>query len=331
MSKRNASASAFGWDFQVNSAILLMLENIKDAKKVRVEGADEDIEITLEDESKIYAQVKAVEKPEDTSNVISKLTKALETLSYASKKADGKVFTYITNSSNPFNSIKTISYFTQRTHLRFDELPTIAQDKIKDIIKKKNYLDLDVNKMDVRVIPFYGDDLKNRYKEIKACIIEFLEKIEINNAEYINTKIMDIWQKDFFQNASQSNTSISISKEEMMWPLIVVVVEKTVAKDYEKDFEEEDIEEIEHKYKNIINYNTMRYEMVSRVLTDYIKKKDNIRIFVEEQWKNYLDIVKGIEADEEIIESIIKVILYKILKQRKNIKRIKKGANLLDN
>ena len=42
MSDRNASASAFGWDFQANSAILLMLENIKDAKRIRVEGADED-------------------------------------------------------------------------------------------------------------------------------------------------------------------------------------------------------------------------------------------------------------------------------------------------
>lgn len=52
MSSRNASPSAFGWDFQVNSALLLMLENIKEAKRVRVEGADEDIEITLQDQSK---------------------------------------------------------------------------------------------------------------------------------------------------------------------------------------------------------------------------------------------------------------------------------------
>ena len=51
MANRNASASAFGWDFQANSAILLMLENIKDAKRVRVEGADEDIEITLQNQS----------------------------------------------------------------------------------------------------------------------------------------------------------------------------------------------------------------------------------------------------------------------------------------
>ena len=70
MSDRNASASAFGWDFQTNSAILLMLENIKDAKRVRVEGADEDIEITLQDQTKLYAQAKAVEKPDDISHVI---------------------------------------------------------------------------------------------------------------------------------------------------------------------------------------------------------------------------------------------------------------------
>ena len=45
MSDRNASASAFGWDFQANSAILLMLENIKDAKRIRVEGADEAVSL----------------------------------------------------------------------------------------------------------------------------------------------------------------------------------------------------------------------------------------------------------------------------------------------
>ena len=38
MTNRNASASAFGWDFQANAALVLMLENIKNAKSVRVEG-----------------------------------------------------------------------------------------------------------------------------------------------------------------------------------------------------------------------------------------------------------------------------------------------------
>ena len=38
MSDRNASASALAGIFKTNSAILLMLENIKDAKRVRVEA-----------------------------------------------------------------------------------------------------------------------------------------------------------------------------------------------------------------------------------------------------------------------------------------------------
>lgn len=38
MVNRNASAVIFGFDFQVNAAIVLMLENIKDMKSIRLEG-----------------------------------------------------------------------------------------------------------------------------------------------------------------------------------------------------------------------------------------------------------------------------------------------------
>ncbi len=34
MANRNASATLFGWDFQVNAAIVLMLENIKSVNKM---------------------------------------------------------------------------------------------------------------------------------------------------------------------------------------------------------------------------------------------------------------------------------------------------------
>lgn len=41
---RNASASAFGWEFQTNAAIVLFIRNIEEARSLRVEGAHEDIE-----------------------------------------------------------------------------------------------------------------------------------------------------------------------------------------------------------------------------------------------------------------------------------------------
>jgi len=327
MSDRNASASAIGWDFQINSAILLMLENIKDAKRVRVEGADEDIEITLQDQSKIYAQAKAVSKPDDYTHVIDKLTDALKTLSLAAKNGDGILFTYVTNSPNPFNNQRTMSFFTGRTHLNFDELPDIAQKKIEEIVEKKEYYDLDVHKMDIRVIPFYGKDPKNKYKEIQACVNEFLGEVNVV-VQGINTDIMEIWQRDLFQNATQTDTAISISKEKMIWPLIVLVVEKIAANDYKKDYDDDEIEEIERKYKLIINQNTMSYEIISLVLSDYKKSKKSPKQFVAGHWNEYLDIVNTIEADDDTKESLVKIILYRILVQRHYIRDIKRGANL---
>jgi len=327
MSSRNASPSVFGWDFQVNSALLLMLENIKEAKRVRVEGADEDIEITLQDQSKIYAQAKAVVKPDDYTHVIDKLTDALETLNLAAKNGDGVLFTYVTNSPNPFNNQRTMSFFTGRTHLDFDELPDDAQNKIEEIILSKGYSDIDVHKMDVRIIPFYGKDLKNRYKEVQACVNEFLSEVNVD-LQGINTEIMEIWQRDLFQNATQTDTTISISKEKMIWPLIVLVVGRTAAAEYKKDYDDDEIEEIENKYKLLINQNTMSYEMISRVMTEYKKSKQTTKQFVADHWKEYLDIVCLIEADESIKESMVKIILYRILVQRQYIRGIKRGANL---
>lgn len=151
MGTRNASPSAFGWDFQINAAIFLMIENIKDADKVRVEGEDEDIEIYLKDKTKIYSQAKSVVKPDDYSNVNEKLSAALETLNLAAQNEDGILFTYVTNSSNPFNNIKTLQYFQDVTHLKFSELPALAQKKITEIIRKNGYTSLDTSRLDIRV------------------------------------------------------------------------------------------------------------------------------------------------------------------------------------
>lgn len=188
MGDRNASPSAFGWDFQANAAILLMLENIREADKVRVEGADEDIEITLKDKTKIYSQVKSVIKQDDFSNINEKLTAALETLNLDSQNGDGSLFTYTTNSPNPFNNQKTMWAFTGRTHLDFDELPDSCQKKVQNILAHMGYSHLDTSLMDVHVIPFYGRDLKNRYKEILVARREMLAA----EIAHINRKIVTL-------------------------------------------------------------------------------------------------------------------------------------------
>lgn len=59
---RRANAVLFGFDFQVNAAIVLMIENIEDLKSLRLEGNFEDIELELENNQYILAQAKAVGK-----------------------------------------------------------------------------------------------------------------------------------------------------------------------------------------------------------------------------------------------------------------------------
>lgn len=313
MGKRNASPTAFGWDFQCNAAILLMLENIKDADKVRVEGADEDIEITLSDNTKIYSQVKSVNRPDDYANVNTKLKEALETLNDACSSGNGKFFTYIINSPNPFNNITTMSYFTGKTHLYFDELPEAAKKKISKIIAENNYKNFDINKFDIRVIPFYGEDPKNRYKEIQATVDECLVDIGVTD-NGISREILEIWQRDFFHNATIVNTKVEIEKKEMIWPLIVLVVDRASANEYKREFNDDECEEIEEKYKFVINQKTTLYEFMTKIITDHRKSKLSIKEFVNKNWQNYLGALQEVEAEDEIKESLTKIIIYKILR-----------------
>ena len=44
---RRADAVVFGFDFQVNAAIVLFLENIEEVEKICLEGNYEDIELEL--------------------------------------------------------------------------------------------------------------------------------------------------------------------------------------------------------------------------------------------------------------------------------------------
>lgn len=73
---RRADAVVFGFDFQVNAAIVLFLENIEEVEKICLEGNYEDIELELSSGKMILAQAKAVEKASsDFANVRKNLKK----------------------------------------------------------------------------------------------------------------------------------------------------------------------------------------------------------------------------------------------------------------
>ena len=130
----NATASAFGWEFQSNAAIMLMLKNIEKASKVKVEGENEDVEITFSNGKMLMAQAKAVEDPDDFRNVKGKLEAGLRTLDAASKIADVEQLVFVTNSPNPFNNVRTMYKFSSPLNIvPFSELPQSCQKSINDI------------------------------------------------------------------------------------------------------------------------------------------------------------------------------------------------------
>ena len=105
LASRRADQVMFGFEFQVNAAIILMLRNIKSLDTIRIEGNYEDIELQLTDGEKILAQAKGVQLgSSDFHNVRANLKKALKTLSEGGNKATNvKQLIFITNSFNPFN------------------------------------------------------------------------------------------------------------------------------------------------------------------------------------------------------------------------------------
>lgn len=131
----NASPEMFGFDFQVNATIFLLLENIKTIKKIRMEGASEDIELTMKDGNKIMAQAKATVKGDsDFSHSRSKLTDAIQAESHINCFAP-EGLTHILRVNDGDNSILNV----KKTYRRLIKEPLDAEliRTIKDWLDEK--------------------------------------------------------------------------------------------------------------------------------------------------------------------------------------------------
>lgn len=323
----NASASLLGWDFQINAAIVLFMLNLKAAKSVRVEGKVEDIEITLNDNTKIYSQAKHVADPENNNTVRTHLINALRTLNTASRQSDIRSLIYVTNSPNPFSDKRTMAYFTRRTELSYIELPILCKNKIHELIEKYQYIELDVNKLMVNVIPFYGINEENKYKEIRSVVEDTLADLKIDTLG-VAKNILYRWQRYFFQNATEVSITVELSKKELLWALIVTIMESPDSIKYKIDYSDDDLEFIKDRYLKVINNETLNFELITRVLYDYKKSKTIATKFIEDNWINYMDVVEMLNDDNETLSVVVKMILYKILVKRDSINRIKMEVGL---
>ena len=331
---RNASSVIFGFDFQVNAAIVLMLENIKELKTLRLEGESEDIEIKLSDESTILAQAKSIVKSSsDFKNVITNMKKSLKSLSEGSKRLNHvSKLIMITNSPNPLNDKKTLGIFYLNAHRDYESLPDVAKDKIQKLVNNEQ-IDIDLSKFKIQILPFETDNDVERYKFIKKEIDEFINSIQISNS--ISQELMSVWQNKIFKNGSKKNVTIKLSKKDIIWPIIVILTDLyRIDNDYLGDLDCALYDEIINQYSSVIEDCSERFDFFTRVLYDYKgfhykgTNKDKNKLFISSSWSKYKNEFDYLDIDSEIKGELVKVILNNILTIKYKIDNIKSGVNL---
>lgn len=332
--KRNASAVFFGIDFQVNAAIVLMLDYIEELSSLKLEG-EEDIELKLNDNTSVLAQAKAVvQSSSDFSNVRKNLKKALCTLSESALRNNARKLIFITNSPNPLKDEDSKSVFYGHSRRPFSTLPPSAQKIIQEYLAAIA-LPLDTEKFAIHVLPFETDDDKERLKVVRSCVDEFLGSLDIALHPGIGRRLLDIWSQDIFKNGTQRDVSLTLNKKSIIWPLVVLVTDNP---EFQQDFFSEcdigDYSEIYKLYQELIDSRCEKMDFFTRVLYDFNifkKEKQNskkVMEFVNQTWEKYKDefLVDGL--DSETCKAMIKIILYTIVSRRILIERVKQRVRL---
>lgn len=335
MSDRRAHAVLFGFDFQVNAAIVLMLDNIKDLKSLRLEGNYEDIELTFEDGQKILAQAKSVENASsDFSNVRANLKKALITLSEGAKKVDAKQLILITNSPNPFKDDNSRGIFWAPTRRSFSTLPSSAQQIITDYLSQIED-PLDPQNFTVQFFHFETDDETERYKAVMQAINDFIGSLNANTSPGLGKKLLQVWHNDIFVNGSKKDAAIELDKKKIIWPIIVL--ETDISRCDESFFEQFDLgvyDEVVRLYRDTIDTCCERIDFFTRVLYDYNnfpcnkRPMDKCLEFVNSSWEAYKSEFSVHGIDDETLEALTKTVLYNVVRRRIIINQIKQGVNL---
>ena len=334
MADRRASKVLFGFDFQINAAIVLMLENINDLEFLRLESDLEDIDLTLSNGQHILAQAKAVVNGStDFQNVRRNLQKALTSLSEACQSADAKQLILITNSLNPFKDEASRQLIWGPTRRNFSTLPPSAQTIITEYLANiPNSLDTD--KFTVQVLPFETDDDDERYKAVMQAIDNFIGGLRLN-IPGLGKRLLDTWHWEIFTNGTKSDSAIRLNKKSIIWPIMVIATDvENCDDDFLNQFDPAEYEEIVHHYKETIDNCCERIEFFTRVLYDFStfdpskKGVERILAFVEQTWANYQNefAIPGIDAQTQ--EGLAKIVLYSIVRRRYTIEKIKRGVNL---
>ena len=332
---RNASASAFGWQFQINMAIYLMIKYFGKFKEMKVEGEKEDIEISLNNNKKIYAQAKSKQDTNDadTSSYPTKLKKALESLSDVNDN-DSEFLIYISNlEPNPLNS--GTNEFELVSFLKYNELSLTSKEKI-DIQLKQLGKNINKAKLIIAKVPYFSEDKDTRQKFIIAKIDDFLTFISSDLLAYKN-RFLEMLESETFHNSTLNNMKLKIKREDVLWRLLILKLgdSNTLKYDETMGIEEEDFFDALDKYDKIISYKEADFRIYNKMSNLIMKAKienQDIRSngFIVKYENEIYDIVFEDNKNsnmENIEKACSKIIAKRIFIRKGNILQMFERAN----
>ena len=329
---RNASPSAFGWAFQTAAGIFLMLENIKEIERIKIEGKYEDIEIWLPNE-KIYAQAKSTSKMGTPSNINQILKKAFDSLNDDYAKSDKPVreLIYISNFDNPINS-KISNLFNEGAIYGMEDLNEIDASRIQSLLGTNVPKDI----VKIRILRFNGQGT-SKFVSLKREIENFLYK-SINDAR-LSDSVFNYWYFIFDADAGDrpvENMHVDISKDQIIWPIIssILSIEHMDDDEYFKICKDHNLDSILETYRNFIKDRIFDFAFTSRVVNPYNeylsihgRSPSEVIDFIDSYWSTFYDDFSSI-SDEVEREELIKIIMYKIICNSRKLEKLKKASNL---
>ncbi|WP_368791276.1 hypothetical protein AB3Z09_04005 [Companilactobacillus farciminis] len=352
----DASASVFGWRFQIVAAIIFSLMEIEKLKYVEIEGSTEDIELYFNGLNTEYIQAKAIQKNPLDAKDNKKAKDAMNTLINTSNITKGRYskLVYVANFRNPLNlkeSLLNASWMSamNEAFIRpYTSLPREGRDFIdkkiksaqKDLgVKYLNTLDyFDLNRLYISTILLNPDDQDNEQLSVLSGTIEkFLADADISTAisrskiDGIKGMLVD----KYLSNAGSKEDGErhkKITKEILIWRIIFELLEKAPGGSEDIPFDIES--EVEIYEQSFIQNQSENGEIANKILgclSMYTSGKsinrNGVNSFINEKWSNFKEIFP-LDDDEMVQEYGIKSIMQRIIYGRRTINKIKGWAKV---
>ena len=351
----DASASAFGWQFQVDAAIFLFLYYIDEIEEIVVEGKHQDIELFCKSNRHIYAQAKAVQNG-SLDNRSKKMEDAI--ISLAKTSADisqGDSLIYVSNYEAPIKRKDIFKNKVVKLKNVADEKKEFQKqiqriiEKLTDVVakektsKKAKYEELlarvkgiDVEAFMVGTIYPYvnGEDRYDIFCEIENKINEVLTiKFDIQS-QYLQKFVRRIlleWHQTFLVDATMpvDKKHKKMAKEELLWQIVAILsdAELDISNLFDIELDSDSVDEYETYYSQMSYYHE-RFSFFNKLMDDFKQYQKNNKgksknDFIKEHWKDYIDEYAEFDEYKELArEYLIKKCLCRLINHKSNIQKI---------